>query len=337
MRKFLRIAKKVVLWTLLAVLVLGGLAATYFINSYDAPGAENWGLTFSQRQAEYLGYDWRTMYLDILNDLHPKNLRLMTYWDDIEKTQGIYDFHETAEMLVEAGKRNINVILVVGLKQPRWPECHIPGWASALPQTQRDEAQLDMVKNAVTYYKQFSAVKVWQVENEPMFGFGDGCPQTPAEIIQAEMNIVRAQDNRPILLTDSGELGRWLPVNKLNPDIFGSTMYRVVENPKLGYFKYPLPPAFFHLKAGLVQKFTNTKNIIGVELQAEPWFTSEDVFHTDMDKQNALMNPKIFNEYVDYAKRVGYKDNYLWGVEWWYWLAHSKGDWGMWDAAKHIL
>ena len=49
------------------------------------------------------------------------------------------------------------------------------------------------------------------------------------------------------------------------------------------------------------------------------------------------MNQKIFAENVAYAKKVGFQDNYLWGVEWWYWMAKKNNDWGMWTAAKDLL
>jgi hypothetical protein len=49
------------------------------------------------------------------------------------------------------------------------------------------------------------------------------------------------------------------------------------------------------------------------------------------------MNPKVFSQNVAYARSVGFADNYLWGVEWWYWLAKQKNDWGMWQAAKEAI
>ncbi len=311
--------------------------ATFFTSKQKKPDKYEWGITFSHTHAQYMGYDWKTMYLDMLNDLQPKKLRLMAYWESIESERGKYNFGEVAQMVDEAQRRNIDVILVVGHKQPRWPECHHPGWYNDLDNSEKEQAQLEYVKNTVAYFKQFSAIKIWQVENEALFAFGEDCPTTPTDLIKKEMQVVRDIDSRPILLTDSGELGFWLPVAKLNPDIFGSTMYRVVHSPRLGYFKYPLPPQFFRGKAGFVKTFSNVDKMMGVELQAEPWFTDTDVFHTDLKTQNALMNTKIFNEYVNYAKKAGFEENYLWGVEWWYWMAHEKGDWGMWNAAKQTL
>jgi hypothetical protein len=330
--------KRKIIYIMVLVIALACILGWYFASKFEPAEDIAWGLTFSPRHAEYLGFDWQTMYLDILNDLQPEKLRLMTYWEDVEKQPEQYDFQEAALMLAEAGKRGVDVILVVGHKQPRWPECHHPAWYNSLTEQERADAQLRYVRNAVNYYKQFDAIKIWQVENEALFSFGPNCPQTPKELILKEMGIVRELDDRPVLLTDSGELGRWIPTARLKPDILGSTMYRVVHNPHTGYFKYPLPPAFFHVKAGIMEQFSGMEStdMIGVELQAEPWF-ADNMFLVDLETQYALMNPKIFQEYVQYAKDVGFKENYLWGAEWWYWLAHKHGDWGMWNEARQAL
>ncbi|HYC79769.1 MAG TPA: beta-galactosidase, partial [Candidatus Binatia bacterium] len=186
------------------ILALFAAGCVYFASKYEPSSTTEWGITFSHRYAESLGYDWKVMYLDMLNDLKPKKLRLMAYWEDIEPQPNVYDFSKAALMLEEAGKRNIEVILVVGHKQPRWPECHHPDWYGSLSQEERDQAQLKMVENAVNYYKRFDAIKIWQVENEALFTFGHECPKTPVDLIQKEMEIVRKADSRPILMTDSG-------------------------------------------------------------------------------------------------------------------------------------
>jgi hypothetical protein len=328
--------RKIIAYALLGLIAAAVAASVFFYSRYEPAGAKEWGLTFSHSHARYLGFDWKVAYLDILNDLQPKHLRLMAYWEDIEPEPEKYNFEIAAQMIAEAQKRGISVILVLGHKQPRWPECHHPAWYNDLSDGQKTEAQLRMVENAVNYYKQFTAIKAWQVENEALFTFGDDCPRTPRDLVLREMAIVRAADDRPIILSDSGEFGRWVPTMNMEPDIFGSTMYRVVHNPKVGHFKYPLPPQFFKVKAGLAQTLAGKQDIIGVELQAEPWF-HDDISRVSLETQYALMNPKIFREYSDYAKEVGFRENYLWGVEWWYWLAQKQGDWGMWDEARRLL
>lgn len=328
----------VALGVTVAAAVAGFFVACLFFSSLFSPAQTfEWGITFSPGHARYLGFDWKALYLDMLNDLRPKKLRLVSYWDEIERTRGQYDFQVQEEMLIEAGKRGIDVIMVVGRKQPRWPECHQPAWYNGLAEDEKKSAQLLMVKTTVERLQRYPAIKMWQVENEALFDFGEGCPTIDKELFRAEIDLVRSLDpSRPIVLTDSGELGRWVPTAKMGPDILAPTMYRVVHNPRFGYFSYPFPPSFFHVKAGIVKKFTGVDRFLGAELQAEPWF-ADDMFKTDLETQYALMNPKIFKDNVEYAKKAGFPENYVWGVEWWYWLARKHGDWGMWNAAKDVF
>jgi hypothetical protein len=327
-------------WKILGWLVLAlVLVLVFFYYQYDPVPADEqeWGISFSYTHAEYLGFDWKEMYLDILADLKPKTIRLMTYWSETEAQKGTYDWQAIDEMLIEAAKQNVDVILVVGRKQPRWPECHNPPWFYDYSEAEREAAQLEFVTAAVTHFREFPAVKIWQVENEPLFNFGRDCTKTADHLLAQEVEIVRSLDNRPVLLTDSGELGRWLPTALVGkPDIFGTTMYRVVYNPITGFIRYPLPPGFTRIKAGMLRALTQIEDIRGVELQAEPWFKA-GVHETSLEDQLTLMNPKIFQKYVKYAQDTGLRQHLLWGVEWWYWMAHTQNDWGMWESARELL
>jgi hypothetical protein len=321
---------------LIIIIIVPVALAVYFYYQFEPTEDPGWGLNFSQMHAQYLGFDWKTVYLDMLNDLKPKKIRLAAYWENLEREPDLWYFQDVDEMIVEADKRGVEVILAVGHKLPRWPECHHPAWYNDLPDDQKKEKQLNMVRMAVEHFRQHSAIKYWQVENEALFGFGPDCPKADKDLFEKEIALVRSLDSRPIILTDSGELGRWVPTAKFRPDVFGSTMYRVVHNPQWGYFEYPLPPAFFRIKAGLTETLTGVKRYTGVELQAEPWF-SDDVLRTDLNTQYSLMNPKILEDYAAYAQKSGLENHYLWGVEWWYWLAHKHNDWGMWDKARQII
>ncbi len=304
--------KKTILKIIAGIGVVMLLALAYFYSQFEPSENHEWGITFSHSHVEYLGFEWRTVYLDMLNDLQPQKLRLMSYWENIEPERGKFDYQVVDEMLIEAGKRNIEVILVVGHKQPRWPECHHPTWYAELSEHEQEHALMTMLTEAVNHFKQFDAVKIWQVENEPLFDFGHDCPAMSKDLLQEEIELVRSLDDRPILVTDSGELGRWLPTASVGADLFGTTMYRVVHNPTTGYFRYPLPPLWFRLKAGILNTFHKPQEILGVELQAEPWF-ADNMFLYSMEDQNALMNAKIFAQNIEYAKSAGFQNNYLWG------------------------
>src|SRR3989344_5441507 len=82
----------------------------------------NYGVNFSNKYAQELGQDWKDVYIKILDDLKVKNLRLVAYWDDIEKIRNVYDFSDIVWQLQEADKRGGNVIMTIGRKVPRYPE-----------------------------------------------------------------------------------------------------------------------------------------------------------------------------------------------------------------------
>ncbi len=322
--------------TLLILILAAGVFAGYFYKQFTPSPNPEFGLSYSTEAAKGLGFDPKQEYLDILDDLKPKKLRLTAYWDQIESKQGQYDFTLMDQLLQEADKRNLDVILVLGHKEPRWPECHQPDWYNGLSKDQQDTAVISMLTDSVNHFKKFKSIKVWQVENEPFFGFGPQCPEISGDLVKKEIQTVKGIDLRPVMLTDSGEKGSWLSTVKVGADILGTTMYRIVVDKNFGYEKYPIPPAYYRINAGIVEKFAGPKKIIGAELQAEPWVTS-GFEQVDVSEQLTIMNPKVLLENVDYARRVGFGENYLWGVEWWYWLAKKKNDWGMWDTAKKVI
>src|SRR3989344_3483723 len=250
--------------------------------------------------------------------------------------RGKFDFSQMDRMLELAGDFGTEVILVVGKKQPRWPECHEPAWALALSREAEAAARLAMIEKAVTHFKAAPAVKIWQVENEALFKFGESCPKMDRSLLKKEVALVKSLDSRPVMVTDSGEMGRWIPTATGGADSFGSNLYRVVHNPVTGYFKYPMPTTIFRIKAGFLAVITGVRSVTGIELQAEPWLVN-GVWGTELDTQKSLMNPKVFRENTDFAADVGFRDNYLWGVEWWYWLAQEHNDWGMGAAAQEPI
>lgn len=301
-----------------------------------APGLRDFGVTFSLFRAQELGLDWQRVYLDILDDLGVKKIRIPAYWTDIEESPGQPSFFNLDYQIAEAERRDAKVILVLGQRLPRWPECHIPEWAKSLPSEERQEKLLKIIELLVNRYKLSSSIEYWQVENEPFLpGFGE-CPSLDKKFLDKELALVQSLDSRPVIVSASGELDSWI-LSARRTDILGTTMYRIIYNPMIpgGYFKYPLPPSFFHLKANLIKLFTKTKDIIVVELQAEPWgprITSE---MTIAEKDKSLSFEQ-FQENIEYAREVGFRSAYLWGVEWWLWEKENSRP-EFWNYAKTLF
>ncbi len=215
------------LWIFLTILLLI-VAAILFLALRRPSGTVNgseiqWGISFSKYFAQEMSLDWREVYLAILEDLKPKILRLPIYWRDIEPQTGIYSFEDYDWMIQQAKDRNIKLILVIGRKLPRWPECHIPVWASSLNNQSQQTRLLKTLPEIVNRYKNLDNLYLWQVENEPFLPFGE-CPLMGGRFLDQEIQAVRLADsNHKILSTDSGEISVWL-LAAARGDIFGTTM-----------------------------------------------------------------------------------------------------------------
>jgi hypothetical protein len=135
------------------------------------------------------------------------------------------------------------------------------------------------------------------------------------DFLKKEVELVRILNGKPIIVTDSGELGFWITPMKLS-DIFGTTLYRKVYDKTFGYITYPYPSIFYNLKSTVVRALfakNNQKTII-VELQAEPWLAKNG---------QSPFSVEDFKKNINYAKQTGFDTTYLWGVEWWYFMEKS--------------
>lgn len=322
----------VILWTVLLALLLFG----YFNLPGGAPKEDvSLGMTFSSRYAESLGLNWKETYLALLDEIQIKKMRLPVYWDLVEKEKGVYDYSDVDWQLDEAKKRNVAVILTVGIKVPRWPECHIPQWVGE-DALVRHESILSFIETTITRYREHGAIVKWQVENEPFLRFGI-CPEFDVKVLEEEVALVKRLDpSRPILLTDSGELSLWVHA-AARGDEFGTTLYRDIYSPKAGgYFEYPIGPNFFRFKEKMVRLFTEQEHFSVIELQAEPW-ASGWIADIALEEQYRTMNAKRLQENVDYARQVGFHDIYLWGGEWWYWMKIKKNAPEVWETGKELF
>lgn len=300
-----------------------------------------WGVTFSQKFSEQLNLNWRENFTAIVDDLRPKKIRLVAYWDKIEKNRTSYDFSDLDWQLNQVRGKGIKIILTLGMKAPRWPECHIPEWAKNLKTGDREIALRDYIEILVNRYKNDSVIEMWQVENEPFLMFGK-CPSRGEKFLEEEVKILKNLDgSRPVLITDGGEFGLWHKAAAAG-DVFGTTMYRKAYprfiGPILGPIDYHIDPKYFPLKERAVRWLTRDyeKKFIVIELQAEPWGAKE-IPELTYEEQIALFSPDYFRDTIEYAKQTGFEDYYLWGAEWWYLLKEKHNDPLIWEEAKKVI
>ncbi len=315
---------------LLILLVIFLIVICYFFVGFPKPKEDIvWGVNFSQKQAQNLGLDWKEVYLAILDDLGAKNIKLAAYWDLIEPEEGRYNFEDLDWQVQQAEEKGAKLILVFGMKVPRWPECHQPRWAE-------NQKLLEYIEKIVNRYKNSSAIWAWQVENEPFFPFGE-CPEFDKDLFEKEIALVRALDSqkRPVIISDSGEFSLWFQAAKYG-DIVGITMYKKAWFRELkNYVNYPFPPIFYQRKAQLIKKIFN-KNVICLELQAEPW-GPKLLYDLTLKEQEKTMNLKQFQKNIEFAKKTGLKEFYLWGAEWWYRLKEKHNKPEIWQEAKKLF
>lgn len=316
------------------LVILGLILAYSNLPVKDVQEKAELGVTFSNRYAKDIGLDWKETYLAMLDDLRVKRIRIPIYLDLAEPKEGEYNFSDVEWQLQEAQKRNAEVILTIGQKVPRWPECFIPEWAVKSDE-KRKESLVKFINVAVNHFKSYPAVKYWQIENEPFLDFGI-CPALDSNLLDTEIETARKADNtRKIIVSDSGELSLWVPAAK-RADIFGTTMYREVVNKRLGAWKYPIGPNFFKFKRLLIEIFAKQNNAIVVELQGEPWLSGWTTGFP-LEDQLVSMNAEKLKDNVQFAKNTGFSQIYIWGVEWWYYAKVNENHPAVWDTAKQIF
>jgi hypothetical protein len=324
----------------IAFLIIGISISIFFIWLFigKAPQASEiiWGITFSQKQAELLGISWKENYLAILDELKAKDLKIIAYWDLIEPEPEKYFFDDLDFQIKEAQSREVKIILVLGRKVPRWPECHIPDWAKNLSQEEQEKRLLKYIEKIILRYKDLESIWAWQIENEPFFNFGE-CSEITEEFLKQEIKLVKLMDskNRPVIISDSGSNRFWFKTAKLG-DMVSISLYRKVWFKELNnYVKYPFPAVFYWRKYQIVKTIFGKEVFCG-ELQAEPW-GAVLIHELSLEEQQKTMNPEQFQKNIEFAKETGFDKFYLWGAEWWYWLKTKQNQPQIWEEAKNLI
>jgi hypothetical protein len=313
----------------------------FFIDKPKESENITWGIDFSQMQTETLKLNWKETFLAIINDLGAKKIKLHTQWDWVEGKKDDYYFDDIDWQIKQAEQNNVKIIYVLGIKTGRWPECHTPTWFENSSKEEQQLKALEYIKKVVLRYKDSKAIEYWQVENEPFFKFGE-CPSwyyDGGEFLQKEVELVKSLDNdRKIVISDSGEQSLWLKPAKIG-DIVGITMYRKVWFHLFDgvgfYYEFFLNPIAYFRRAQIIKNYFN-KNVICIELQAEPWTQSVYV-DSSVKEQAKTMNLEQFKKNIEYAKKTGLDTFYLWGAEWWYWMKTSQDSPEIWNQAKTLF
>ncbi len=303
------------------------------IPAFPSVPPDTYGVTFSPWQATSFGLDWKETYAALLDDLGVSRFRLSAYWDMVEPEKDRFVFDDLDYQINEAQKRGATVLLAIGRKLPRWPECHDPVWIKGATLPKMKEEISAYIMAVMERYKDHPAIWGWQVENELFFPFGT-CPALhTGQFLAQEVKLVRSYSSKPIVISDAGEWSTWIVAASYG-DIVGSSLYRESWNDYLAYIPFPIQPGYYQARAFLIEKFLGRK-VIFTEVQLEPWGPKAA---QNMTPQEALqyMSVDKFHANIEFANRVGFSDVYLWGAEWWYWMK-KQGDPSIWNAAKEVF
>jgi len=331
--------RRSVKWILISVttlIVVFSLTLFFFARKQE-PESINYGISYNVPYVLELGLDPDEVFGAFLNELNVRNLRMSAHWTLIEPKQNRYDFEWMDKHIKEAEKVDAKIIFGVGRRLPRWPECHIPTWAKTLTWDEQKIEIREYIEAVVERYKDSSSITHWQIENEPYLEIfaKEHCGELDEDFLKEEIELVKRLDpTRPVLVTDSGNLGTWTGAYS-NGDSFGTSVYVYFWNPELGQFKTILPPWFYRVKENIMGLLYGEKETFLIELSLEPWLL-EPVTEVPVETQYSRMDAGKFDEIISYAKETRYENQYLWGGEWWYWLS-EHGHEEMWEKGKQLF
>jgi hypothetical protein len=334
----------------LALLVLFGIEAVRPVARGETTSPEV-GVTFSRRQAEYLGLPWKDTFSAVLN-LSPTVVRLGAYWDEIERQPDTYDFSALDWQLERLPASTYRVVLTVGMKAPRWPEYYVPSWLLQQSRpgwnaTVSDDALVRagarrFVEAVVTRYQDHPAIGYWQVENEPLDPSGPRQWKIGADFLEEEVQLVRSidQGQRPIILSmfvgtppplavlppwrsqDEGRARALLSMaDILGLDLYPSRGIRVFgRDLYLDWSGWGWERSAMSLRQLALDQ---GKDAWVMEAQAEPWEPSKLVYLDGAESRS--VGPGTAANTFGRLSSGGFGTILLWGAEHWY-MRQEKHD-----------
>jgi hypothetical protein len=296
------------------------------------------GASFIPAYAESLGLNAEDTMDALIEDIGVRHFRLVSYWNQLEANPGQYDFSLLDWQFRKAEAAGAKVTLSIGLRQPRWPECHLPDWLDGKPASEWQPRLMDFIAATVERYKRSPSLDSYQLENEYFLrGFGD-CSNFDRERLVDEYNLVKRFDpaHKLIIARSNNALG--FPMGQPTPDEFGISIYKRVWDANLTkrYLEYPFPAWFYGFVAG-AQKILTGKDMVIHELQAEAWPPGGYIPNASLEEQNKSFNAERFKHRVEFGKGTGMREMYLWGAEYWYYRMVVLNDPSLWNVARQTF
>ncbi|HSX47319.1 MAG TPA: beta-galactosidase [Patescibacteria group bacterium] len=332
---FTKIFSVLTIIVLVLVIFMYGVAQWYIESNKNKP--LKLGVSFIPDYARSLGLNPKDT-MDALLNINVKHFRLVSYWNNLEPSPGQFDFSQLDWQFQKAKDHGAKITLVLGLRQPRWPECQPPSWVDTTKPTSIWQPQLlDFIKQTVDRYKNSAALEDYQLENEYFLkGFGL-CNNFSRGRLVAEYNLVKALDVKHPIIIGRSNNSIGFPIGQPQPDQFGISVYKRVWDASAThrYFEYPYPAWFYGFLAGY-QKIYSGKDMVIDELQAEAWAPNgKNVQQISISEQNKSLNAKRLQDRFGYGKATGMRQIQMWGAEYWYYRLTILHDPSLWNVAKN--
>jgi hypothetical protein len=329
-----KLASILIIIVFLLVGVMYGVAQWYIHSERSQP--LQLGVSFIPDYAQSLGVDPQQT-MDALLDIGVKHFRLVSYWSDMEQSPGHYDFSQLDWEFHKAEAAHAKITLTVGLRQPRWPECHAPNWINTSQSVSQWQPQLEtFMQKVVERYKNSPSLQNYQVENEYFLkGFGI-CTNFDRQRLVSEYNLVKRLDPRHPIIVPRSNNSLGFPVGQPQPDEFGISVYKRVWDAGFShrYLEYPQPAWFYGFLAG-TQKLFLHKDMVIDELQAEAWPPNgQQITQISLAEQNKSIDAKRLQARFQYGKATGMRQINLWGAEYWYYRAQVLHDPSLMNVAQ---
>ncbi len=297
------------------------------------------GMSFIPDYAKSFGLDPQETMDAFIDELGVRRFRLVGYWNKIERQQGVYDFNELDWQFTKVNDAGGTVSLSIGLRQPRWPECHMPEWAMSQPKEVWAAELKDFMGAVIARYKDNPALESYQLENEYFLKVFGICPDHSRDRLIDEYWFVKSLDpDTPVIISRSNNaIG--MPLNEPTPDKYAVSVYKRVWDINLTkrYVEYPFPAWFYGFLAGST-KIVQGKDTFIHELQAEPWPPrGKPIVETPIEEQDKSLNAARLKHRFEYGSATGMKNVDLWGAEWWYWRKEKANDPSLWNTAKEAF
>jgi hypothetical protein len=240
-----------------------------------------------------------------------------------------------------ANQYGAKVSLSIGLRQPRWPECHEPNWVTIDPTNQKAwKPQLfQFIEAVINHYKDNPALGNYELENEFFMKVFGECKDFDRARLVDEFNLVKAMDPAHKVIVSRSDNWIGIPVGQPTPDEFAISVYKRVWDATIThrYFEYPLPAWFYASLAGS-EELLSGKDMIIHELQAEPWTPNGKLItEISVDEMYKSMNPQRLKDRIAYGEATGMRTVDLWGAEWWYYMKVKQNDPGVWNVVKDAV